>query len=511
MCEYAHAMGNGPGNLQEYWDLIENNPSLLGGFVWEWVDHGILAQNESGQQFYAYGGDFGDYPNDGIFCVDGLNYPDRTPHTGLMELKQVLQPVKTELVDLQPGKAVIRLTSRMLFRSLDWLQGRWSLRCDDREIAGGFLGELDIQPGKSSDREIVLPDLGQNGDWQLNLVFSQKMDALWARAGFAAGRAQFALQAATWQTLPAAGRSCLSAEAEDGRLMVEGDDFYLEFDLARGLLTDYIWQDVPLVLRGPQTNLWRAPTDNDRGFHSAAAAWRQAGLDHIQHRLAACSWNLSGSCLTLECTIVQAPPIIRPACKTRMTFTVFADGTIRLDCHFEPNSALPYLPRLGTCWQLSGHLDRVSWYGRGPQESYPDKKVAAPVGFYQADVADLHEPNVRPQENGAHADTTLVALTNELGLGLLFSCQQGLSFSAHDYSDEMLTAANHDYQLEHDDSTTWLNLDVAQGGLGSNSCGPEPLAQYRLQPEPRDLSYTVCPYAEGIHDFFDRGRNLKNS
>jgi beta-galactosidase/beta-glucuronidase len=501
-------MGNGPGNLSEYWDLIEKNAALLGGCVWEWADHGLLAEDENGNHFYAYGGDFGDYPNDGNFCIDGLNDPNREPHTGLRELRQVLQPVKAELVSVQAGQVAVRLTNRLMFQDLTGLQGRWSLRRDDREIAWDRLAELAIQPGTSQDRLIRIPDLDGGGDWQLNLSFVQQADIRWARAGFEAARAQFPLLPASWRILPAGGAR-LHVREEARQLLVSGETFDLSFDLGSGMLTRYAWQDVQLVQNGPRINLWRAPTDNDQGFGSAAAAWRKSGLDHLQHRLSGCTWNLADDHLTLACETVQAPPARQPACRARMVYTICPDGTVRLDCHFEPNPDLPYLPRLGNSWQLSGELDQVTWYGRGPQESYPDKKTAAVIGRYQAAVADLHEPYIRPQENGAHADTTIVALTNDLGLGILFSCPQSLSFSAHDYSDAALTEAAHDHQLARDDATVWLNLDIAQGGLGSNSCGPEPLPEYRLQPVARDLSYYFRPYSEASHEFFDRARILK--
>ncbi len=505
MCEYAHAMGNGPGNLQEYWDLIYRYPSLLGGCVWEWVDHGLVKENEDGEPFYAYGGDFGDYPNDGIFCVDGLNYPHRVPHTGLMELKKVLQPVTVDWSDPSAGK--ITLTNRRLFTGLDDLEGRWSLLRDGHEVKYGTIGLTGFAAGES--REISLPALSVDSisDWELNLVFSQKEGNLWSPAGFVVARDQYQLAAPEKQAESSAkSPENLTVDEEDGILLINGDNFSLEFNLIQGIMTDYRWQDMPMIQMGPQTYLWRAPTDNDIGGYRAAGHWQAERLDHLQNRTASCDWRREDDRIVIVCETVQAPPVLKPACRSVYTYTVFCDGSIRIQVHFEPRGDLPYLPRLGTRWQLSGELAQVAWYGRGPQESYPDKKSAAFIGFYQAGVEDLHEPYIRPQENGAHADTQFVALTNGLGVGLLFSAESVFSFTAHDYSDEALTEATHDHLLERDEDIVWLAIDYAQGGLGSNSCGPEPLAEYRLQPRPADLTYLVRPFAEGSYDLFSLAR-----
>jgi beta-galactosidase/beta-glucuronidase len=502
MCEYAHAMGNGPGNFKEYWQLIEQNKSLLGGCVWEWVDHGILAESEDGRTFYAYGGDFGDYPNDGIFCVDGLNYPHRQPHTGLLELKQVIAPVHVEAVDMKNGS--FRLINRQLFTDLSSLQGRWSVRRNGREVAWGRLPELDLAPGTGRLIELKLPQIDQSADWLLDFDFTQQADTLWAKAGFSVARTQFELGRARLKTVAAEELPGLHIEVNDDWLLVTGDAFSASFDLARGLLSDYTWMDMPMLQSGPKAHLWRAPTDNDDGFAKISQRWKDAGLDRLQDRLDQCSWTLDNNRLIVRCRTIQAPPVIHPACTTEWTYTIYGDGTLRVDCQFLPRADLPYLPRLGNRWALSSELDQITWYGRGPQESYPDKKTAAFIGLYQAGLADLHEPYIRPQENGAHADTRIVALTNDLGAGLLFSGLSDFSFSAHDYSDEALTAADHDDLLERDDEVTWLTIDAAQGGLGSNSCGPEPLPEYRLEPDPHQFSYFVRPFSDGLHDFFDR-------
>lgn len=500
MCEYAHAMGNGPGNLQEYWDLIEANPVLLGGCVWEWVDHGLLAHRDDGSEFFAYGGDFGDYPNDGAFCIDGLNYPWREPHTGLMELKRVLQPVKIEFTNAEKGQ--ISLHNRQFFTDLKWLRGRWSVCRNGKEMACGWLEELDIAPGGKKDYYLQLPQTDHRADWQLQLSFTLRDKTLWAESGYEVAFAQKSLATVKPEFAEPAANAYLAAFEKDEFLQIEGELFSLVFDLGRGIIAQYTYQDTLLLKKGPCTNLWRAPTDNDLGFANIAASWRKAGLERLEQRLVSSSWQQGTGKVIIRCETVQAPPVTRPVCRTGYVYTVFPDGSVTVDCDFSPRRDLDSLPRLGVNLELSGELTQVSWYGRGMAESYPDKKYHAPVGLYNASVSELHEPYIRPQENGAHADTGWVALTDSRGLGILVAGSPSFSFTAHDYSDADLTRATHDDLLEHDEDTIWLSLDKAHYGLGSNSCGPEPLEEYRLKPQPDILSFIIRPFSRSIHDPF---------
>lgn len=495
MCEYAHAMGNGPGNLKEYWDLIDAHDSLLGGCVWEWADHGILAEDEEGRTFFAYGGDFGDDPNDGAFCIDGLNYPDRRPHTGLMELKKVYQPIKIEWVDQTKG--IISVTNRRLFTDLSDLDASYSiLRCG-RQIAFGTLDLLGLMPGQTRQIKIDLPEMDQAGDWLLNIKLSQKQDTLWANTGFVVAVEQFVLQQGVRQLQSSEQPGSLSVSVLDRLLLIEGETFKMTFDRKKGLISQYSWQGQPMIT-GPETVLWRAPTDNDLGGVCIAEQWKKAGLDHIQERLLDLHFDLQPDQVRITCVKAQAAPSQKPVCQTSWTYIVFKDGSVYLKTHFEPKTDLPYLPRIGLRFKLAGNLNLATWYGRGPQESYPDKKSAALIGCYQSLVCDLHEPYIRPQENGAHADCRWFTLTDVRGSGLLFSAQTVFGFTAHDYTAEALTAASHDHELKRDPESVWLTVDAAMNGLGSNSCGPEPLLQYRLLPQPVSLSMCFRPFCDGL-------------
>ncbi|MDF2512324.1 MAG: Beta-galactosidase [Herbinix sp.] len=502
MCEYAHAMGNGPGNLAEYWDLIYNNPALIGGCVWEWVDHGILTKDKSGESYFAYGGDFNDFPNDGIFCVDGLNYPNRKPHTGLLEYKKVIQPVKITFFDKVSGK--LRIKNMNYYTDLSWLEGSYSVSKNATVILSGVLSGLKIAPGEEGEFEVELPQYESDGDYQLNLTFVQKYDTLWAKAGYEVASEQLAL--CTFKKEFSNDRfPKLTLQEKEKELEILGEEFKLVFDTVKGILKEYRYQDMNLIEKGPESNLWRAMTDNDNGFYGNSKRWMEAGLDRLQHRCASCSWQWLEEKLEIKVETVDAPYSLQPACRSYYTYTIYGDGTVRVQVEFEPAKSLGHIPRLGTSLRLNGDLNKVAWYGRGPQENYPDKKSAAYIGFYKSDVNDLHEPYVRPQENGAHEDTAFAAVTNGLGLGLVFIGNPSFSFTAHDYSDAALEKAKHDHEIEREGGT-WINIDYKQGGLGSNSCGPEALEEYRLMPQPAKYEYLMRPYVNGVHDLFQLAR-----
>lgn len=507
MCEYIHAMGNSPGNIREYWDMIWRYPRLIGGCAWEWVDHGILVE-EDGKRHFAYGGDFGDKPNDGAFCIDGLMSPERKPHSGLIEYAKVIQPVAVSAIDLAAGR--VSIMNRRFHTDLTDLNGIWQLTRDGHEVTSGNLGLLEIGPGETWEYTLPLPPAQPEGDWRLNFVFTQRADTLWAPMGF-----QVASEQLVVATCPP-GREkkalpSLSVETEDSEVLVWGEEVALCFDMRLGTLTAYEYQDMPLIDAGPRPSLWRAPTDNDARMMEKE--WRAVGLDSLGHRVASCGWEQpSPSVVRFTAEIVSAPASTRPVCVTRTTYTVYGDGSLLVEYDFDvPRQAtsgpMPHLPRLGSRWLLTGALDRVLYYGRGPHENYADKKESAFIGLFGGEVSDLHEEYVRPQENGAHQDTQFVAFHDVLGLGIQFCGLDGFSFTAHNYTDEDQDAAEHAHELKERDFVC-VNIDFAQGGLGSNSCGPLPLRRYRLEPGRHSLRYMVRPFSRGIHDPFDRARRL---
>jgi beta-galactosidase/beta-glucuronidase len=488
MCEYAHAMGNGPGNLREYWDAIDAHTRLLGGCVWEWVDHGLRRHTPSGEEWFAYGGDFSDAPNDGNFCIDGLNFPDRIPHTGLIELKKVLEPVRVEPVDLQTGK--VKIANRYQFASLAHLRATWSLLADDEILQQGTLPPLDTPPGGEAVITLPyrLPAARPGAEYWLNLRFTLGQETLWAPQGHEVAWAQLALPLETSPAprLKAAAIPPLALEESEREITLCGEEFQLVFDREAGTFSAWHYRGRPLIAAGPRFNAWRAPTDND--VH-AAREWRKAGLDRLQHRVASVSLRQrSSQVVEIEARSTVGAYSLAPAFAVTYRYTIYGTGAVVIETQVTPRSDLPNLPRIGLEMVLPAGLDRFAWYGRGPHESYSDRKESARVGVYRGTVQEQFVPYIMPQENGNKTEVRWAAITDARGMGLLAAGMPLLNVSARHYSLENLTRARHTFELERQ-KETYLYLDHAQAGLGSQSCGPGPLPQYLL--EPRETTFAV--------------------
>lgn len=504
MCEFAHAMGNGPGSFKEYLDLIYKHPRLIGGCVWEWVDHGILQYDDDGEGYYAYGGDFGDKPNDGIFCIDGLCYPDRTPHTSLMEFKKVIQPV--DIISFTDG--ILKIKNRRYYTDLSDLMGIWHLSCDGEIITSGELDCASLMPQTLLDIKIDLPNL--IGHVYLDIVFQQKTPAIWADTGFEIARGQFEISCAKVNLIDASDFEDIKLIHEDNLLNIKGDGFNVVFDTFKGTVISYEYNSIDMLILGPLPNFWRAPTDND--VLNAAVTWEKIGLDKLQKRISSCTWTSDDKKVTIKVHFVHSPYILKPLFETHCKYEIYADGSIDYSVNFIPTDHLVsikdvHLPRLGSSLQFNPNLTNIQFFGLGPQENYIDKKESVYMGLFAGKVEDLHEDYIRPQENGAHMDTKLLALYNDMGNGIIICSQSGFMFNAHHYSDKNLTFATHTNELEYD-GIIHVNIDYAQGGLGSNSCGPCALEEYKLYPKTCSLNYTIKPFTNGSDDIFEKARNL---
>lgn len=494
LSEYAHAMGLGPGNLEEYWDVFYTYPRLLGGCVWEWVDHGIEMRSEEGQFYYAYGGDFGDIPTRYHYCIDGLLYPDRTPHTGYYSLKKALEPVKF----LMDGNGIL-VRSRLCFTTLGGYHAAWRLLADGLPVECGTLDLSGVEP--MGEKRLPLPCRPpEEGELFLEIVLTEARDRKWAKMGYEVSRTQLRLPSCPRiETIPVADMSPLAVRETRDRLRVEGDDFALTFDTRRGELVSWQNAGYELIEQGPRANFYRVPTDNDnKGVNND---WLDYKMNHIQSRLT--RWQtekLSDGALRACASHNHAPFTRLPLLRTETAWMVYGNGDVRVEIKYVPlNLQLPPYARLGIQMELPGRYDRLVWYGRGPGESYPDLKLHAPVGLYEAGIADTHEPYVRPQENGAHMDTRAVAVLDVLGSGLLFVCEkaldEGFSFTAHQYTDQALDTATHTPELETIDATMF-SIDLQHDGIGSGSCGPGALDKYRnYLKETRTLSFVMRPYS----------------
>lgn len=497
LCEYGHAMGLGPGSLKDYWDLIYANKRLAGGCIWEWVDHSVLTATEDGEPYYAYGGDFGDFPNDGNFCVDALNYPDRTPHTGLIELKKVYEPV-----DFAYAAGELTIRNRYVFQGLDHLDAAWKLTRDGEPIAQGRLDLSGIAPG--GEKKIALPlALKGTGEFFLEIDVSEAFETRWADRGHKVAWAQIPLANVPCEALPRAA-GAVSISEEEGELFLVADEACAIFDLQTGKLRSWTVDEDERLGGDLYLNVWRAPTDNDKYFSST---WKKFGFDRLQARLKDISWREEEASATVTVVCNHGADMLSPVLESTREYTLSGDGRLTVKTTVRPLiDSLPDLPRLGLQTVLDGEYDRVLWYGLGPHENYPDICASARVDKYAAPVEALHEPYVRPQENGARGGIRALAVTNALGLGFVVTGDVPFSFTAHDYTDEALTEAEHTYELEHENFTV-LSLDYRHGGIGSNSCGPRPMEKYLLKlTGPVTYTLTFLPYDRQAGDFLAKAR-----
>ncbi|SDZ64365.1 beta-galactosidase [Asanoa ishikariensis] len=475
--EYAHAMGNGPGNLREYQDLYEKYPRLQGGFVWEWIDHGLRASTADGQEFYAYGGDFGEIEHDGNFVADGLLFPDRTPSPGLLDLKKVFEPVR-----MSADGDGLRVANHYGVRDLAHLEFRWLLEADGQEVARGVLDVPDVTAGASV--RVTLPLLPQTrGEAFVTVRAVLAADEPWAKAGQEVAWSQLAVAADPIPPAPARLRVHSSADgiqvgpglfdARDGRLRHLGG----------------------FAVAGPTLQVWRAPTDNDRAPHGEALepVWRSLGLDHLRHRVDAV--EVADEALVVRTRV--APVGTDLALLATYTWTALGDDRLGLAVAVEPVGpwACP-LPMLGVLFGLPDTLTGVEWFGRGPGESYPDTGLANRVGRFYRTVTDLQTPYVFPQENGRRAAVRWATVTDGQGAGVRVSGPAPFGLTVRPWRTEALDRAAHPTDLRPD-GHTWLTLDAGHHGIGSASCGPGVLPAYLLPAAPARLDLELHVLGQG--------------
>ncbi len=503
MCEYAHAMGNGPGNFKEYWETIRSHPRLMGGCVWEWVDHSVRMHTQSGEEWFAYGGDFGDQPNDGDFCVDGLNFPDRIPYPGLLEHKKIVEPVLVEGVDLAAGK--VRITNRNVFISLASLEGAWKIVCGETVIAQGRLPQLDVPAGESREFQLPyrLPQAAGAAEYWLVFSFTLAADALWAQRGYELANAQLLLPAAApaRKMIHSSALPAVRTHPSANRLALEGQDFSLAFNTFTGELDCWTSQGSALIERGPKLQFFRAPTDNDIRIKEE---WFKAGLDKLQQRVTHFGFEqVSDGLVTIDVEVVLASYMLQPAFEANYRYQVFGSGDVLIHTAVKPLRELPDLPRVGLQAYLPGSLDRIRYYGRGPHENYVDRKESALIGVYAGLVKDQSVPYIFPQETGNRSDVRWAALTDIRGQGLYaaaapFAGTPLINLGAIQYTTEDLTRAGHTYDLKPSGYTV-LSLDYLNAGLGSNSCGPKPLDQYLIHPQAMEFTVRLRPFNHNAH------------
>ncbi|WP_163193481.1 glycoside hydrolase family 2 TIM barrel-domain containing protein [Clostridium thermarum] len=489
LCEYSHAMGNGPGDLKDYWDIIYKYPKLMGGCVWEWCDHGIKTATAEGTEFYAYGGDFGDKPNDGNFCLDGLVYPDRRPHTGLLELKKVIAPVKVEAVNLEKGQ--VKITNLYDFIDLSHLSLQWTVEKDGEIVQQGEVSRLTTLPHESETITLgyKLPQASKSS-YYLTVSFHQKQNTLWQRKGYEVTFEQFKLPVEKIEECKNSKMTFIKVVQEGHTVTIEGFDFCHRFDLYHGGFTSIRKNNVELISAMPKFNVWRAPTDNDRNIKQQ---WSAEGIDRaFMHVYRAQILKQTDSCVDIAVDFSLGGYTNLPLLKGQAIWTISGSGEIALNTYVKVRENLVFLPRFGLQLQMTEGTEEVEYFGNGPHESYIDKCQSVKVGRYLTTVDEMFENYLVPQENGSRYGTQWCIISNELGMGLKFTSDNEFSFNAAHYTPEDLTAAGHPHELKKRKETI-VNIDYKMSGVGSNSCGPELLQKYRLDEKEFEFKVNIMP------------------
>ena len=486
LCEYSHAMGNGPGDLRDYWEVIEANDNFFGGCVWEFIDHSVAIGDKYGDPSFTYGGDFGDHPNDGNFCVDGLVYPDRRVHTGLEELKQAIMPVAVR--EVKPGTVAIK--SRRYFKSLSDISMAWTVKVDGKAVKSGVHPNLDIAPEAEEVFEIVPEnELPAHGTVTLDLSFRQNKPTEWADVGYEVGFAQFIYERAEKiKAAPALYPVELCENREEYTVTV-GETVY-KISKFSGMITDICDNGEHLITKPVVPQIWRAPTDNDRNVQWD---WRNSSIHNAKvkcYSTEVVKADENEAVILSKISLAAAPNEV--VLRADVTYTVKYGMGIKIACDVKWNIQKKHYPRFGMRLTMPEGAEQMRYFGYGPNESYVDKRLASKLGEYKSTVTENYEPYVFPQENSSHWGCRWADVHTVAGHGFLFTSCEPFSFNASHFSPEQLTETRHHYELKREPETTVM-LDMRMDGIGSNSCGPELAEKYRFNETEFSSSVTIKP------------------
>lgn len=486
-CEFVHAMGNGPGDMEDNFQQMMKYPGYAGAFVWEWCDHAIyMGKTEAGQNKYYYGGDFGEFPHDGNFCMDGLVYPDRTPHTGLLEYKNVIRPVRAQ----QTTKG-IAITNMLDFTNLnDILFIDYELEQDGKIINSGTI-EVDVLPHKTVEVVLNMENNAQEYAY-LNLAYRQKRDALLTSENHILGFDQLSLREMS-PVLPklvsAENEAELSLQETENEIIVVGNNFSFIFDCSKGMFSELGYKQNSLISKPMELNIWRAPVDNDRVMR---LEWERAGYDRITTKVYAVKSALENGVAVIRAHMGIVPIHIQKVLDIQAVWEIDAKGKIEITLDCVKDETLPFLPRFGLRLFLPKAFDTVTYHGYGETESYIDKHRAARKGTFTAKIEALQEDYLRPQENGSHYGCRYFHIQRKNGVRIEVLAKDKFCFNASRYTQEELERKAHNYELVPEESTV-LCLDYGQSGLGSNSCGPALLEEYQLNANQFTYQLTLAP------------------
>ena len=498
LVEYCHSMGNGPGDFEDYFQMIQDNDKMCGGFVWEWCDHAIAhGTAENGKTIYAYGGDHGEEIHDGNFCMDGLVYPDRTVHTGLLEYKNVYRPARVISYDKESGELVLH--NYMDFDDLkDYVKISYELTQDGLVISKGKLPEVSAAPHSEGKINLKI-NVPESGKCYLKFIYHLKKelplldeDHILGFDEIEVSQKDAKCQLAEKWVEKTVTDSELQVSEDDTQIHIKGREFAYTIDRRTTLFTEMKFAGREYLNHPMELNIWRAPTDNDMYIKSE---WKKAHYDKAYTRAYTTEvvQGKHGVKITSHASVVAET--VQKILDVTITWKIEAAGKIDADIAVTKDDEFPDLPRFGVRMFLDKKLSAVRYFGMGPQESYCDKHQAASHGLYRADVGDLHEDYIRPQENGSHYDCEYVELNNSR-YGIVASAEKAFSFNASYYTQEELEKKTHNYELIESDSVVFC-VDYALNGIGSNSCGPVVLDQYRFDDVLFRFQFTLIPYVKG--------------
>ncbi|MGW8316247.1 MAG: glycoside hydrolase family 2 TIM barrel-domain containing protein, partial [Bacteroidales bacterium] len=509
-CEYAHAMGNSVGNLQDYWDLIESYDALQGGFIWDWVDQGLKVTTEDGVSYWAYGGDFGppDVPSDGNFCINGIVNPDRGIKPTLLEVKKVYQYIGFELLDLEEG--VIVLQNKYAFLNLDRFRFDWRIRSEGETMASGTLGELSLDPGEKARFNLGYQlDLQAEREYFLEISATLKEPMGILDKGTLLAAEQFLMNKTTGSGEESGDWPPVEVTRNENGIVVSGEAFSVTLDTVQGVITAFRYKGADLLLEGPVPGFWRAPIDNDYGTNNPirARVWRDAG-DRRKVTGVRLTREAPGQ-VTIGLDFLLTGLEDEPIAVWHSGYEINGLGEVAVKNEFEMTAEpLPEIPRFGMDLVMPRSFDRVAWYGRGPQENYWDRKTGAFVDVYSGSVADQYWPYIRPQENGNREDVRWVAVTNSGGSGLMVRGAPLIAFSVHhnlmeDFESPARTDGRHEAGVRPVNrhtidvkprDLTALHVDYKQMGVGGdNSWGLPTHPEYRLSGRTYSYGFTLIP------------------
>ena len=498
LVEYCHSMGNGPGDFEDYFQMIHKDDRMCGGFVWEWCDHAIAhGTAENGKTRYYYGGDHGEAIHDGNFCMDGLVYPDRTPHTGLLEYKNVYRPVRVVSYDQKNGQIVLH--NYMDFDNLkDYVDISYEMTQDGLTVEKGKLANVVAVPHSDAEVELKL-QVPNTGKVYLKLIYRLKKQMPLLEQGYELGFDEMKLaneddrnrQAVKWMEQEKA-IGTIHVKENDRQIVLQAKDFTYVLDKRTGLFEDMQFAGRSYMNHPMELNIWRAPTDNDmyikqewKKAHYDAAYTRAYRIEVLQNK---------HGVLIMEHVAVVADTV-QKILDVKMTWKINEDGKIEAVIEAIKDKEFPDLPRFGIRMFLNKKMDEITYFGMGPQESYRDKHQASCHGLFRSKVAQMHEDYIRPQENGSHYDCDYVELTNGQ-CGIAAVSKNPFSFNASVYTQEELERVSHNYELKESDSIVFC-MDYAMNGIGSNSCGPDVLDKYRFAEEAFQFQFELIPFVKG--------------